>query len=57
MVGRAYSFIVTEHDPQRPWVILSTGRHTVELDDQTLFYTWAQEQWPAPRFTVQLEPW
>jgi hypothetical protein len=27
-----YRFTVTEHDPDRPWLVLGRDRHTVDLD-------------------------
>ncbi|MGI8714330.1 MAG: hypothetical protein ACR2NR_14370 [Solirubrobacteraceae bacterium] len=54
---RSYSFTVTEHDPERPWIIVGSGRHAIELEDDVQFFVWAREQWPAARFTVQLDPW
>lgn len=53
----SYSFTVTEYDPERPWIVLGTGRHTVELEAGEDFFAWAAKQWPAARFTVQLDPW
>jgi hypothetical protein len=38
---REYSFSITEHDPDRPWVICGHQRGTVELADDQDFFTWA----------------
>jgi hypothetical protein len=46
---------VPEHDPERPWVIVGSGRHRVELEAGIDFYEWVREQWPADRFTVELD--
>jgi hypothetical protein len=54
---RSYGFRVIEHDPERPWVIVGSGRHRVELEPDIDFYEWARERWPADRFTVELDPW
>jgi hypothetical protein len=54
---RFYGFRVTEHDPERPWVIVGSGRHRVELEADIDFYEWVREQWPPDRFTVELDPW
>jgi hypothetical protein len=54
---RSYGFRVTEHDPERPWVIVGSGRHRVELEAGIDFYEWVREQWPHDRFTVELDPW
>ena len=57
MFVRAYSFTVTEHDSDRPWIVLDVEHRTVELDEGADFYGWAHEQWDASRYTVQLDPW
>jgi hypothetical protein len=54
---REYSFTLTEHDPKKPWLVLSIDRQTVTLDENVPFYVWAREQWPEARFTVTLDPW
>ena len=48
---------ITEHDPTRPWMVLSTEHRTIKLPDGMDFFTWAREQWPAPRWSVQVDPW
>jgi hypothetical protein len=53
----SYTFVVTEHDPERPWIVLGRERQSVMLDDDVLFAVWAHEQWPAPRWSVELDPW
>ena len=52
-----FSFTIAEHDPQRPWIVLRLEHRTVELDDGADFFTWAREQWPDPRWSVELDPW
>jgi hypothetical protein len=27
-----FSYIVTEHDPEQPWLVIGRGRHTVTLE-------------------------
>ncbi len=54
---RAYSFTITEHDPERPWLVLSSEHRTTELPDGVSFFEWAAEHWQAPRWSVQLDPW
>jgi hypothetical protein len=54
---RSYSFRVIEHDPERPWVIVGSGRHWIELEADIDFHEWVREQWPPDRFTVELDPW
>jgi hypothetical protein len=51
-----YTFTLTEHDPERPWIVVGQQRAVV-LEDGTHFFVWAAEQWPEPRWTVQLDPW
>lgn len=52
-----YSFTLTEHDADRPWIVRSQDRRSVTLADGVSFLEWAREQWPQNRFTVQLDPW
>ena len=52
-----FSFVVTEHDPERPWLVRAQDWHTVPLEDGVSFFEWAAEHWPAPRWTVELDPW
>jgi hypothetical protein len=52
-----YGYSVTEHDPERPWIVHGTEHHTITLENGVNFFTWAQKHWPAPRFSVELDPW
>jgi hypothetical protein len=52
-----YSYTVTEHHPDRPWIVIGTSHGQVALPDDASFFNWAHENWPAPRWTVQLDPW
>jgi len=52
-----FSYTTTEHDPERPWLVLGVSRGKVTLDDDVSFFEWAAEHWPAPRWSVQLDPW
>jgi hypothetical protein len=54
---REYGFTVTEHDPDRPWVVLGSEHHTVTLDDGLEFFKWSSQSWPRSRWTVELDPW
>lgn len=55
---RSYAYAVTDHDPDRPWIVVGEIRHlTVQLQDDRNFFEWAAREWPAPRYQVQLEPW
>jgi hypothetical protein len=57
MFVREYGFTITEHDPERPWMVLSSEHRTIKLPHGRDFFTWAREQWPAPHWSVQLDPW
>lgn len=52
-----YGFTVTKYDDERPWIVLGQEHRTVSLDDGISFFEWAHENWPEPRWTVQLDPW
>jgi hypothetical protein len=54
---REYRFTLIEHDPARPWIVVSTQHQTIELPDDSDFFTWAHDHWPTSRWTVQLDPW
>ena len=57
MLVSEYAYTLTEHDTDRPWIVLGTEHRTVVLEDGADFYSWARQQWPSPRWTVQLDPW
>lgn len=50
------AYTVTEHDPQRPWIIRSRKHQIVQLDDGVEFFAWASQKWPSSRFSVELDP-
>lgn len=50
------SYVVTEYDPAKPWIIVGREQRTVELDDAASFAGWARENWPAPRYAAELDP-
>jgi hypothetical protein len=52
-----YGFTITEHDPDRPWMVLSSEHRTIKLPDGLEFFAWARERWPAPRWAVELDRW
>jgi hypothetical protein len=52
-----FSFTLTEHDADRPWIVRGRKHRTVELDDGVSFFEWATRRWPTPRWTVELDPW
>jgi hypothetical protein len=43
-----YRYTVTEHDPERPWIVRGSSHEEVALPDDSSFFEWAQEHWPAP---------
>jgi hypothetical protein len=51
-----YRFTLTEHDANRPWIVLSHDHRRATLDEGVSFFEWAHEQWPAPRWRVELDP-
>ena len=52
-----FGFQVTEHDPDRPWIILGTRTGlSLEAADGYDFRKKAGQEWPSERFTVELEP-
>jgi hypothetical protein len=58
MLGlREYGFTTTEHDPDRSWMVLASEHRTIKLPDGLDFFTRAYEQWPAPRWSIELDPW
>jgi hypothetical protein len=54
---RTYRFALTEHDPERPWIVRAQDVQTVTLADDASFFAWAHEHWPAPQWSVELDPW
>ncbi len=52
-----FSYTVTEYDPDQPWIVIGTGHGTVTLPDGESFFEWAHGHWPAPRWSVELDPW
>jgi hypothetical protein len=54
---REYGFTITEHDLERPWIVLGRTHRTITLEDGASFFDWVAENWPAPRWTVELDPW
>ncbi len=52
-----YSFTLTEHDLEKPWLVLSQEHRTTPLDDSVSFFEWAHERWPGSRWSVELDPW
>jgi hypothetical protein len=52
-----YSYTVTEHDPEQPWLVVGRARHVVTLEANQNFFEWAHERWPAPQWSVELDPY
>jgi hypothetical protein len=53
----SYSFTLTEHDPAEPWIVRGHERQTIDLEDGVSFFEYAREHWPAPWWSVELDPW
>jgi hypothetical protein len=53
----AYSYVLTKYHEDRPWIVLSRECRSVELDNAENFFSWARRRWPAPRWSVELDPW
>jgi hypothetical protein len=54
---REYGYQLTEHDPDRPWVVVRSDHLTVTLADDQPFYEWAHKHWSEAQFTITLDPW
>lgn len=54
---RQYGYTVSEHNPNRPWLVTDQRHETVELEDSTSFTEWAGSRYPRDRYTVELDPW
>jgi hypothetical protein len=52
-----YGYTVSEHDPDRPWLVTDQRHETIELEDDTSFTEWAAGRYPRDRYTVELDPW
>jgi hypothetical protein len=57
MFVREYGYMVTEHDPDRPWIVRAQHHESVRLGDGISFFEWAAGQYPRQQFTVELDPW
>lgn len=53
---REYGYTVTEHDPDRQWIVRDQRHETVKLDHGASFFEWAAGQYPPEHFTVELVP-
>jgi hypothetical protein len=54
---RRYGFQLTEHDPQKPWLILNSRHEEIELPDGASFFDWAAKHFPRERYSVDVDPW
>lgn len=43
MFVSAFSFTLTEHDPEWPWLVLGRERRKITLDDGLDFFEWARD--------------
>jgi len=51
-----YRYTVAEHDPEKPWLVRGITHGTVTLEDEASFFEWSAMHWPAPRWSVELDP-
>lgn len=52
-----FGYTLSEHDADRPWIVLAVEHQTVELPDAASFREWVRKTWPAPRWRVEPDPW
>jgi hypothetical protein len=52
-----FTYTLTEHDPDRPWIVVGSEHYLVTLDANENFFLWVRERWPEPRWSVELDPW
>lgn len=52
-----FSYTVTEYDTDRPWIVSGRSHGKVTLPDGESFFDWARDHWPAPRWSIELDPW
>jgi len=38
-------------------MVLGSEHRTIKLPETLNFFEWAHERWPAPLWTVELDPW
>jgi hypothetical protein len=52
-----YGYMLSEHDPERPWLVIGREHRTVTLDDGENFFEWARQEWrPSPGGASSLIP-
>ena len=49
-------YVLFERDPAKPWLVIDVSHRTIELPNVGEFADWARQQWPSPRYTVELDP-
>jgi hypothetical protein len=54
---RRYGFQLTEHDEQKPWLIVGSRHEEIELPDDAAFFRWVAEHYPKHRYSVDPDPW
>jgi hypothetical protein len=52
-----FGYTLTEHDPEKPWLVVGIEHRTVTLPDSISFGEWARQNYPRPRWTVESDPW
>jgi hypothetical protein len=56
MIGFSRHTPAATRDPDHLWIVVGTSDGQVTLPDDASFFAWAHENWPAPRWSVELEP-
>jgi hypothetical protein len=51
-----YTFRLIERDLQRPWIVVGQDEPTVRVEPDVDPLAWARQQWPPPRWSVELGP-
>jgi hypothetical protein len=54
---REYGDQPTEHDPDRPWLVVRSEHLNVTLADDQPFFEWAHTHRLGAWFTITLDPW
>ena len=54
---REYGYMLTEHDPSKPWLVLGREHRSVNFEDSASFFEWGAPEWPEPQWSVELDPY
>lgn len=47
------AFKLLEYDLEKPWIMLRSTRHQLEVHDEAEFEAQTSARWPAPRYEIQ----